>query len=79
MDQAKVKDLKKGWCVNHPKFGNVQYRGLATKHPYTDAPKIPYTHVFWQSIDEGGNAQPDVLELNGNLVVEITDKFEDND
>ena len=30
-------------------------------------------------VDEDGNTQPDVLETNGNLIVEVTDKIEDND
>lgn len=79
MEQAKVKELKKGWCVNHPKYGNIQYRGLATKHPYTEEPKMPHLHIFWQCIDEDGNTQPDVVETDGNLIVEVTDKIEDNE
>jgi hypothetical protein len=79
MEQAKVKELKKGWYVNHPKYGNIQYRGLATKHPYTEKPKVPHLHIFWQCVDEDGNTQPDVVETNGNLILEVTDKFEDND
>jgi len=47
MEQVKVKELKKGWCVNHPKYGYIQYRGLAPKHPYTEEPKVPHLHIFW--------------------------------
>jgi hypothetical protein len=79
MEQAKVKELKKGWYINHPKYGNIQYRGLATKHPYTEEPKLPHLHIFWQCVDEDGNTQPDVVETNGNLIVEVTDKIEDNE
>lgn len=79
MEQVKVKELKKGWSVNHPIYGNIQYRGLATKHPYTEEPKLPHLHIFWQCVDEDGNTQPDVKETNGNLIVEVTDKIEDDE
>lgn len=77
MEQLKVKELKKGWCVNHPKYGNIQYRGLATKHPYTEVTKVPHEHIFWQCVDEDGNMQPDVKLMDGNIILEVTDKIED--
>ena len=78
MELRKVKELKKGWYVNHPDYGNIQYRGLETKHPYTEDPKLPHLYIFWQCVDENGNTRPDVKEKNGRLLVEVTDKIEDN-
>ena len=79
MQQLKVKELKNGWYVNHPVYGNIQYRGLETKHPYTEDPKVPHIHIFWQCVDKDGNTQPDVKEPNGNFIVEVTDKPEENE
>lgn len=79
MEHLRINELKKGWCVNHPKYGNIQYRGLATRHPYTEEPKIPHLHIFWQCVDEDGNIQPDVIEKNGMLELEVTDKIGDNE
>jgi hypothetical protein len=75
--KIKVKDLKHGYGINHSKHGYLQYRGLATKNPYTDEPKIPHTYIFWLPIDENGNTLPDVLLTNGNEIVELIDKYED--
>jgi len=73
----KVKDLKKGWFVNHTKYGNLQYRGLVTKNPFTDEPKVPHLYLFWQGVDEDGNTQEDIVISNGNMILEVTDKIED--
>lgn len=79
MEKIKVKQLKKGWFINHPKYGTIQYHGLVTKHPYTEEPKIPHQHIFWQCVDINGNTQSDVIELNENLIVEVTDKIQDDE
>ena len=49
-----LKDLKRGYGVNHKQHGYIQYRGLATKHPYTDEPKVPHRYIFWSPVDEDG-------------------------
>ena len=48
MENIKVKDLKRGYGVNHKQYGYIQNRGLATKHPYTDEPKVPHRYIFWR-------------------------------
>lgn len=78
IQNLKIKELKKGYCVNHPKYGYVQYYGIATKHPYTEEPKIPHLHIFWQCVDEDGNTKQ-VNESNENLIVEVIDKIEINE
>ena len=73
-DMVKIKSIKRGWYVNHPKYGNLSYRGLITKSPYSDTPKVPHQYLFWQSTDENGNERPDIIELDGNIDVEVTDR-----
>ena len=77
MENIKVKDLKRGYGVNHKQHGYIQYRGLATKHPYTDEPKVPHRYIFWSPVDEDGNTLPDVVLTNGNEIVELVDKYEE--
>jgi hypothetical protein len=77
MMKIKVKDLKCGNGVNHKQYGYMQYRGLATKHPYTNEPKFPHSYIFWLPVDEDGNTLPDVVLTNGNEIVEIIDYYED--
>lgn len=79
MGAIRVKDLKRGYGVNHSKHGYLQYRGLATKHPYTDEPKVPHRYVFWLLVDEDGNILPDVVLTNGNEIVELIDKCQEHD
>ena len=69
----KVKDLKPGCGINHPKYGYLQYHGLVTKHPFTDKPVIPHRYLFWQPVDEHGNTTPDVVLTDGEEVVELID------
>jgi len=79
MEQMQVQQLKKGYGINHPKYGYLQYRGLVTRHAFTDEPKVPHEYLFWQTVDENGNNQPDVKLTNGKLLVEVSDKIEDNE
>lgn len=79
MENIKVKDLKRGYGVNHKQHGYIQYRGLATKHPYTDEPKVPHRYIFWLPVDEDGNTLPDVVLTNGNEIVELIDKYEEHE
>lgn len=79
MEKIKLKHLKVGYGVNHNEHGYLQYRGLATKHPYTDEFKIPHSYVFWRPVGESGKLFPDVVLTNGNEVVELVDKTEDNE
>lgn len=72
MTTSKVKLLKEGNGINHPKYGYMQYHGLAT-NPYTDEPKIPHRYVFWLPVDENGRTLPEVVLTNGNEIVEIVD------
>lgn len=73
----KVKNLKVGYCINHKQYGYMQFRGLATKHPYTDEPKVPHRYIFWLPIDEDGNTLPDVVLTNGNESVEVVELCEE--
>ncbi len=79
MKTVKVENLKKGYGINHPEHGYLQYRGLVTKHPFTEEPKTPHQYLFWQPVDEKGNNQPDIIELNSNLLVELIDEIEETE
>lgn len=79
MEKIKIKYLKSGYGVNHSKYGYIQYRGLATKHPYTNEPKTPHQYIFWPPIDENGYTLPDIIISNGNDIVELIDKYEEED
>jgi hypothetical protein len=78
MESILVKNLKVGYGVNHKEHGYIQYRGLATKNPYTDQPIIPHRYVFWLPVDENGNTLPDLVLTDGNEVVELVDKIENS-
>lgn len=73
----KIKELKCGYGVNHKQLGYIQYRGLATKHPYTNEPIVPHRYIFWLAVDENGNTLPEVVLFNGNEIVELVDKYEE--
>ena len=75
----KVKELKKGYGINHPRYGYLQYRGLVTRHAFTDEPKEPHQYLFWQCVDEDGNTQTDVILTNENHKFELIDKNEDDE
>lgn len=79
MEKLQVRQLKKGYGINHPEHGYLQYRGLVTRHPFTDEPKVPHQYLFWRTPDKDGNLQPDVVLTNGNLIVEVSDKIEEGD
>lgn len=79
MEKLQVQQLKKGYGINHPKHGYLQYRGLVSRHAFTDEPKVPHQYLFWKTVDEDGNNQPDVILTNGKLLVEVSDKIEDNE
>jgi hypothetical protein len=79
MEKIQVQHLKKGNTIEHPKYGCLQYRGLVSRHPFTDEPKVPHQYLFWQTIDEDGRTQPDVVLTNGELMVEVSDNFEETD
>ena len=67
----KIKDLKVGAEVGHPKYGTLQYMGKATKHPYTRQLQTPTKYIFWQGVDENGNNQPDIVIKDGDEQVEL--------
>ena len=73
---SKVKNLKIGYVVNHKQHGCIYYRGLATKHPYTNEPKVPHEYIFWLPANIDGKIL-DVVLTNGNEIVEIDDKNEE--
>jgi hypothetical protein len=79
MKKIKVCELKKGYGVNHSKYGYLQYRGLATKNPFTKVPKIPNEYIFWPPVDQNGNTVADIVIKNGNKVVELVEGNEDDD
>ena len=69
----KIKDLKEGYGITHSKYGYMQYRGLVTKNPFTNEPKIPHQYLFWLPVDINGKDQPDIILTNGNEVVILED------
>ena len=77
MEYIQVKELKKGYGINHVKHGYLQYRGLVTRHNFTDEPKVPHQYLFWKCADVEGNDQSDVILSDGNLLVQVVDKIED--
>lgn len=79
MEMVKIKQLKRGYGVNHPAHGYIQFRGLATKNPFTEEIKVPYQYIFLPPIDENGNTRPDIILDNGDETVELIDKYEETD
>ena len=77
MNTLQVQQLKKGYGINHPVHGYLQYRGLVTKNPFTEEPKIPYQYLFWKGVDEHGKNQPDVVLMNGSEEFEVVDENEE--
>ena len=78
MGKIKIKNLKRGYCINHQEFGYLQYIGLATKNPITNEIKKPYQYVFQTEIDIEGNSKQITLK-NGDEIVFLIDKIECNE
>lgn len=79
MESIPIKHLKRGYGINHPDYGHLQYRGLVTRNPFTNEVKVPHEYLFWQVVNEDGKTKPDVILTDGNFLVEVSDKIEDYD
>lgn len=72
----KIKELKRGNCINHPTDGYMCFTGLATVNPYTERVKIPHVYCFVKPVDENGEEQPNYSTIDGQQEVEYVEHSE---